>query len=217
MSGILGCILLAVYFLAAPPLPPANATVAQVVSVATQYHDTWFLGAWFQATGTLLSVIFFLSLVHMASATAKFAGTLTLLGATALLVVTLIEGAFTIDLAQAAVNGHAETSLTSYDIMSVFLHIFPIVPAPLIYISLGIVLIGSHVLPRAFGYLAVALGIIFEVVGVVGLLVLPVLVLVALGLQALWILAAAITLIVARPPQPTVAAPTSAQAMVAAQ
>jgi hypothetical protein len=194
LSGILGIALLGVYFGAAPPLPPANATVAQVASVATQYHDSWFLGAWVQATGSLLSVVFFLALVHMAGAASRFAGTLTFLGSTVLLAVVLVEGAFTIDLAQAAANGHAETALTSYDIMSVFIHIYPIVPAPLIFLSLGTVLLGSRLLPRALGYLAFALGVAYAIVGLVGLFTTPILTLVILGAQSFWVLAAAITL-----------------------
>jgi hypothetical protein len=42
-----------------------------------------------------------------------------------------------VDLAQAAVNGHQVTSLTSFDIMMVFTHIYPIVPAPVIFLSLA--------------------------------------------------------------------------------
>jgi hypothetical protein len=108
----------------------------------------------------------------------------------------LIEGVFTLDLAQAAVNGHLATSLTSFDIMTVFTYVYPIVPALLIFLSLGTILLGSRLLPRVFGYLAFGLGIAFAVVGLVGLFTTPVLALVVLSLQALWVLAAAITLMV---------------------
>jgi hypothetical protein len=200
LCGILGTILLGAYFgvgfsLGLAQLPP-DATLAQVVSVATQYHNQWFLGAWLQATGSLLSVIFFLALVHLAGGAARLAGMLTLLGSAVLLAVVLIEGAFTIDLAQAAANGHQATSLTSFDLMTVFTHIYPIAPAPLIFLALGTILLGSRLLPRTFGYLALALGSAFEIVGLVGLFTTPVLTLVVLGLQALWVLAAAITLAV---------------------
>lgn len=196
LCGIVGMILLGVYFLAAPPLPPPDATAAQVASVAIQYHNTWFLGAWIQATGTLLSVVFFIALIHLAGAATRLAGMLTLLGSAVLLAIVLVEGAFTIDLAQAAANGHLETALTSYDLMGVFIHIYPFAPAPLIFLSLGAVLLGSRVLPRGFGYVAVALGAAFEIVGFAGLFTTPILTLVVLGLEALWIIAAAITLMV---------------------
>ncbi len=200
LCGILGTVLLGTYFgvgfsIGLAQLPP-DATMAQVVSVATQYHNLWFLGTWLQATGSLLSVIFFLGLVQRAGGTVRLAGLLTILGSAVLLAVVLIEGVFTLDLAQAAVNGHLATSLTSFDIMTVFTYVYPIVPAPLIFLSLGTILLGSRLLPRVFGYLAFGLGIAFAVVGLVGLFTTPVLALVVLSLQALWVLAAAITLMV---------------------
>jgi len=200
LSGILGTVLLGTYFgvgfsIGLAQLPP-DATMAQVVSVATRYHDAWFLGAWLQATGSLLSVVFFLALVHRAGGAARLAGMLTILGSAVLLAIVLIEGVFTIDLAQAAANGHQVTSLTSFDIMTVFTYIYPIVPAPVIFLALGTILLGSRLLPRVFGYLALGLGIAFEIVGLVGLFTTPILTIVVLSLQALWVLAAALTLLV---------------------
>jgi hypothetical protein len=200
MCGILGTVLLGLYFgigavIGLAQLPP-ESTQAQVVKVATEYHDLWFLGAWLQATGTMLSVIFFLALVHLAGGTTQLAGVLTLLGSAVLLAVVLLEGVFTIDLAQAAADGHLATALTSFDLMTVFTHIYPIVPAPLIFLALGTVLLGSPLLPRPFAYLALALGGIFEVAGLVGLFTVPAITLIPLGLQALWLVAAAIALLV---------------------
>jgi hypothetical protein len=200
LCGILGTLLLGMYFgvgfsIGLAQLPP-DATMAQVVSVATQYHNLWFLGTWLQAAGSLLSVVFFLALVQRAGATTRLAGLLTSLGSAVLLAVVLIEGVFTLDLAQAAVNGHLVTSLTSFDIMTVFTYIYPIVPAPVIFLSLGTILLGSQLLPRVFGYLALALGIAFAIVGLVALFTTPILTIVVLSLQALWVLAAAITFLV---------------------
>ncbi|HEX9036175.1 MAG TPA: hypothetical protein VF808_04210 [Ktedonobacterales bacterium] len=198
LCGLAGTALLVVYFLAAPPLPSASASMAEVVGVATKYHNTWFLGAWIQATGSALSVVFFMALVHLAGGAGKLAGTLTLLGSSVLLAVTLIEGAFTIDLAQAAVNGRDVTALTSYDQMSVFIHIFPMAPAPLIYLPLGVALLGSRLLPRVFGWLAIALAVAFVIAGFAGLFTTPILTLIPLALQILWVPATAVTLAVSR-------------------
>lgn len=200
LCGILGVILLGAYFgvgfaTGLGTLPP-TATLAQVLRVATQYHDLWYLGAWLQATGSTLSVIFFIALVQRAGRAATLAGMLTLLGSAVLLAVVLIEGVFTIDLAQAAANGHQVTSLTSFDLMTVFTHIYPLAPAPLIYLSLGVILRGSSVLPRVFGNLALALGLLFAIVGLVGLFTTPLITLIPLSLQSLWILAAAIAVTV---------------------
>lgn len=199
LSGILGIVLLGLYFgvgaaIGLASLPPGTGA-AQVLHVATQYHDVWLLGAWLQATGSLLSVIFFLGLVQLAGAATRLSGMLTLLGSAVLLGLVLIEGVFTIDLAQAAADGHQATSISSFDLMTVFAHIYPIVPAPLIFLALGTILLGSSLLPRIFAYLALALGCLYAVVGLVGLFTSPILTLVPLGLQSLWILAAALVLV----------------------
>jgi hypothetical protein len=156
LSGILGTVLLGLYFGVGFSTGLAQlssaATQTQVVSVATQYHTLWYLGTWLQATGSLLSVVFFLALVQKSGATARLAGLLTTVGSAVLLAVVLIEGVFTIDLAQAAANGHLETSLTSFDLMTVFTYIYPIVPALVIFLGLGTILLGSRLLPRVFGF-----------------------------------------------------------------
>ena len=200
LCGILGTILLGLYFgvgfsvgLAQLPL---DTTAAQVVSIGREYRNLWFLGTWLQATGSLLSVVFFLALVQRAGRTASLAGLLTIVGSAVLLAVVLVEGVFTINLAQAAVSGHPTTSLASFDIMSVFTYVYPIVPAPVIFLALGTVLLGSYLLPRVLGYLAFGLGIAFAVVGLIGLFTTSLLTIAVLSLQALWVLAAAITLLV---------------------
>jgi hypothetical protein len=198
LSGILGIVFLGVYFgvgsaIGLASLPP-GASVGQVLHVATQYHDVWLFGAWVQAIGSLLSVIFFLGLVQLSGAASRLSGMLTLLGSAVLLGVVLIEGVFTMDLAQAAADGHQATSVSSFDLMTVFAHIYPIVPAPLIFLSLGTILLGSSLLPKIFAYLALALGGLYVIVGLVGLFTTPILTLVPLGLQSIWILVAALVL-----------------------
>ena len=200
LCGILGTVLLGLYFGVGFSTGLAQlssaATLTQVVSVATQYHTLWYLGTWLQATGSLLSVVFFLALVQKSGATASLAGLLTIVGSAVLLAVVLIEGVFTIDLAQAAANGHLVTSLTSFDLMTVFTYIYPIVPAPVIFLGLGTILLGSRLLPRVFGFLAFGLGIAFAVVGLIALFTTSILSIVVLSLQALWVLAAALTLLI---------------------
>jgi hypothetical protein len=200
LCGILGTVLLGLYFgvgfgAGLAQLPP-NTTAAQVVSIGKEYRNLWFLGTWLQATGSLLSVVFFLALVQLTRRVASLAGLLTIVGSAVLLAIVLVEGVFTIKLAQAAVNGHPSTSLASFDIMSVFTYVYPIVPAPVIFLALGTILLGSHLLPRVLGYLAFDLGIAFEVVGLIGLFSTSLLTLTVLSLQALWVLAAAIMLLV---------------------
>jgi hypothetical protein len=193
--ALLGVIALGVYFGAAPPLPPPDAGATQVADIGMRYHSILLLGAWLQATGTLLCVVFFITVVHLAGGAARLSGLLTVVGAGTLLAVSVIEGAFTIDWAQAAVNRHPAVALSSYDVMSTFVHVFPVAPAPLVYLSLGAVLLGADVLPRAFGRLALVLGAAFAVVGLGGLFTAPLLTLVVVGAQSLWIAAAAVWLL----------------------
>jgi hypothetical protein len=182
-------------------MPPPDAGAAEVAGVGLRYHGTLFLGAWLQATGTLLCVVFFVALVQLAGGATRPSGLLTVVGAGTLLAVTVVEGAFTVDWAQAAADGHPAVALSSYEVMSAFVHVFPMAPAPLVYLSLGAALAGSDVLPAAFARLALVLGAAFALVGLTGLFVAPVLTLVVVGAQSLWVASAAVWLL-ARGPGP---------------
>jgi hypothetical protein len=202
ISGILGTVLLSAYFgmgfsvgLAQLPL---DTPMAQIVSIGKEYRNLWFLGTWLQGMGSLLSVVFFLALVQRTGRVASLAGLLTIVGSAVLLAVVLVEGVLTIDLSQAAISGHPTTALASFDIMSVFTYVYPIVPAPVIFLGLGTILLSSAILPRAFAYLALGLGVAFALVGLIGLFTTPLLTIGVLSLQSLWVLAAALALL-ARP------------------
>jgi hypothetical protein len=89
-------------------------------------------------------------------------------------------------------------ALISLELIRAVQHLYFIVAAPAFFLPLGIVILGSNVLPRLLGYLALVLGAAFAIAGVVTLLSLtvPVVVQAAASIQVLWWLAAAITLIV---------------------
>jgi hypothetical protein len=79
--------------------------------------------------------------------------------------------------------------------MSTFIRVFPLVPAPALYMSVGVLLRGAPVLPRAFASLALALGAAFAVTGLIGIFLPAAAATAGLsGLQLLWIIAAAIAL-----------------------
>ena len=198
LCGIFGVAALAYYYSVPFPFPPPNASSDQVVAFGTRYHDAILLDTWLQAIGSLLTVTFAVALVHFAGATNRFAGWMTLLASGLTLAVALSEGMFAIAAAQAAVLGHATTALTSFDFTNVFVYIFLMVPAPAFFLSLGAVLLGSQVLPRLFGYLALALGGAFAVLGLIGLFSASAIAfsIVLLIGQELWIVAAAIMLII---------------------
>ena len=76
-------------------------------------------------------------------------------------------------------------------------HLWFIVAAPALFLPLGLVILGSHVLPRILGYLAIVLAAGYALAGVVTLLDLtvPPAVQISAGVPALWWLVAAGTLL----------------------
>jgi hypothetical protein len=192
LTCIVGVIMLITSF-SINPGPPSNATSAQLIAFGNQYYTSILWGAWLQAVGPLLTVLFAFAIVSLAGATTRLAGLMTLFGGTILMMVSLVEITFYIS----ALNT-ATTALISLDLIHAVQHLYFIVAAPALFLPLGVVILGSRVLPRVFGYLALVLGAAFAILGVVTLftLTLPTAVLAFAGIQTLWWLAAAITLIV---------------------
>jgi hypothetical protein len=199
LSGIAGTAALVAYY-AAPftfmPLPPATATMDQVMTFGAHYQTAILLDVALQAAGALLSVIFVLALVHLAGAADRFAGKLTQVAGTITIVLALAEGTFELGAVQAGINGNPQGALTCFDLTYVFIHVFLI--APSLYLMLGATLIGTRLLPRAFSYIVLALGIAVQVLGFAGLFssafLLPVIAF--LLAQEVWAVAAAVALIV---------------------
>ena len=109
----------------------------------------------------------------------------------------LIEGAFLMAVPQAAISGDAATVATAFALSNgVFVRVFPLAPASASFVGLGAVIMGSGVLHRWFGYVAVGIGAAFELAGIIalvsGIAVIAVIVL-SVG-EEVWILAAAIAL-----------------------
>lgn len=196
LCGVLGTLILIGSFVI-NPAPPAGLSTAQLADWAVQHHTTIILGGWLQGIGSLLSVLFALALVHLAGATHRFAGQVTLLAGATILLVSLVEVTFYLAAAQAAATGDVATGTVSTALINAVQHVFLIAPALLL--PLGAVLLGSRVLPRIFAYLALALGAILQALGGVGLFAaLQPVIDVLLIVQGVWFVAAAIAL-VARP------------------
>lgn len=194
LSGVAGVVLLIVSF-AINNGPPSGATSAELVKFGEENYAHILWGAWMQAVGPVLIVLFAFALVHLASATQRLAGWMTLFGATILMTVSLIEVTFYIS----ALNPDPPVMPSiSLKLISAVQHLYFIVAAPALFLPLGIVLVGSPVLPRLFGYLALLLATAFAALGIIFMLrlTLPDAVTAFGGVQALWWLAAAITLII---------------------
>jgi hypothetical protein len=193
LCGILGVIMLITSF-AINPGPGPNPTVAQLIEFGKHYRNATLLGAWLQTIGSLFCVLFAIAIVHLAGATTRFAGWMTMFGGIVLVMVSIIEVTFYLS----AVYGNpATTGLISLDLIAAIQHLFPMVAAPAVFLPLGAVILSSRVLPHVFGYASIALGGIFATVGLVFLFAPIMLIVVVLSfIQALWFLTATITLLV---------------------
>ncbi len=193
LCGIVGGITLAYSFAANPSLPP-TATISQMIAYANRNRNKILIAAWLQGIGSLLVVLFILALVHQAGATQRFAGWVTLLSGAALLMISLVEISFYILSVQAAATGDAVMGTIAEATILAIHHIFLIAPALLL--PLGIVLLGSNVLPHLFGYLAIVLGATLQVLGLMGLFnLLQPLIDNLLIVQNVWIVTAGIALL----------------------
>jgi len=193
VSGLVGTCLLGISF-AINTGPPAGASGAQVTAFGQQHHDAILWGSWLQAVGPVLITVFALAIVFLAGATTRLAGWMTLFGAATLMTVNLVEitGYIgTLHTSPATMPG------TSLALVHSVQHLWFIVGAPALWLPLGLVILGSHVLPRILGYLAIVLAAGYALVGVVILLdsTVPPAVQISAGVPTLWFLAAAGTLL----------------------
>src|SRR5579872_5624509 len=93
ISGICGVVLLGLSF-AINNGPPPGANYAELVSFGQQNYARILWGAWMQAVGPVLIVLFAFSVVYLSRATQKLSGWMTFFGATVLMSVSLIEITF---------------------------------------------------------------------------------------------------------------------------
>jgi hypothetical protein len=203
VSGIVGVIMLGISF-SINNGPPIGATGTQIVHYGQQHTAGTLWGAWLQAIGPLLIVLFAFALVCLAGATTRLAGWMTMFGAVTLMAVSLIEIVYYMSALNTTPVGtdRAAMGVISIALIASVQHLYFIVAAPALFIPLGIVVLGSRVLPRALGYLAILFGAGYAIAGTVYLtdLTLPQPVQLAASIQVLWWLAAAITLIVRAQP-----------------
>lgn len=196
VSGILSVVALMVSF-SINPGPPPGATVAQVIAFGKQYQTLILAGSWLQGVGSLLQVIFILALVHLAGATSRMSGKITTMAAIVIVGVSLAEASFYISAVQGGVSGNMTVLSVSLVLIQAIQHAYVISPAPALMLALGIVLLTSRQLPAVFGYLALLLGAILGILGLIGMfLPLQTVINSVLSVQELWFAAVSITLIV---------------------
>ena len=192
LSVIVGVVMLILSFVINPG-PPHDADYAELIRFGQRHSITVLWGAWLQAVGPVLIVLFAFALVHLAGAAQRLAGWMTLFGASVLMTTSLIEITFYIS---ALFPDPALMPAISLRFIGAVQHLYFFAAAPALFLPLGFVLVGSSILPRVFGYLAVGLAIAFGALGVIFLpkLMLPDPVTAFAGVQALWWLGAGVTL-----------------------
>jgi hypothetical protein len=199
LAGITGAILLAAYFIT-PVLagwPNPAESPAKLAAYATTHRLLFYGGGWLQASGALLSVLFFLVLLQLSGARATLAGSVTLIGCALLLSVVLIEAALLEAVPMAAANGDHATVATAFTLSNgVFARIFPLAPAPMVFAGIGFTLSGTSVLPRALARAALLIAALFLIAGLAAVFGTPGLILATVMsvAEAIWIPAAAVSL-----------------------
>ncbi|MCM2532288.1 hypothetical protein NDK43_07665 [Neobacillus pocheonensis] len=162
ICGLVGCIILITSFII-NPAPPSTDTITQLIVFGNEHHNIILMAGWLQTVGTLLLVLFAIAIVHVAGATTRFSGWFTMFGGIVLMMVSVIEVIFYINFLTSTVS----TLLENLNLIRAVQHAFSMVAAPIIFLPLGTVILGSRVLPQVFGYLALLLGVAFSIFGMV--------------------------------------------------
>ncbi len=169
LAGIVGPVLLIAYFVT--PLfvggwPSSTAPAATVAAYADAHRVLFYFGGWLQGTGALLSVLFLLVLLQLSGARRTLAGSAALIGCAVLLSVVAVEAAMLQAVAVAAANGDHATVATGFELAtSVFVRIYPLIPAPLVFAGIGFALSRTSILPRAFARTAMLIAALFLIAG----------------------------------------------------
>jgi hypothetical protein len=161
ICGITGVLMLTAHFLIPGNAPPDSASLARIAAFAREHRDVLLTSAWLQVTGAILYVVFILAVVHLAGAGQRFAGRIVALAAAILVGLTLLDSAMIISAVQSAAHGQNETLRISFDLIGgpgndAVGRSFLIAPA--ILLPLGFVILQTRLLPRSYGWIAIAFG-----------------------------------------------------------
>ena len=171
------------------PGPSTSDTTSQLVAYGHDHQTALTVGGWLQVTGTVLTVIFAISIVVFARRASTLQGVLVFFGSTILVVVGLSE----LTAYKVLATGHVSTVRAAVDVISGVQLGYSIVAAPVIFGALGYLVLETEILPKAFGYSALGLGLIFWVCGLITVITsIQGFINVLSGVQALWWLSAGV-------------------------
>ena len=194
-AGVAGPLLLAAYF-AAPALagwPYAGASPEVLSAYARSHALLFYAGGWLQATGAVLSVLFFMALLHLTGRRDHAAARVVYVGGAVLLGVVLIEAALLEAVPMAAANGDRSTVAVTFALSNgVFARIFPLAPAPMVFAGIGLALPGTALLPAPMVTAALVIALLFVLAGVAAIFGTAglILAIVMSIVEAVWILSA---------------------------
>ena len=176
VAGIMGQCFFSIYFsgiLVPKELLTSLNSVPELSEIITKHQSAIFLDAWLMGIGSFLSVIFYVGLVYASGTPVLFSGWLTIIASTAVLAVALADVTFMVAAAHAAVLGHTYTMKVAFDFVAgpgeAFDYTFIFGPAPVLITSIGFVLLRSDIIPRFFGYAAIAVGVMFFIAGLLSI------------------------------------------------
>ena len=176
IAGIMGQCFLSIYFsgvLVPKELITTLNSATQLRDLVAEHQSAIFLDAWLMGIGSFLSVIFYVGLVYISGAIIRFSGLLAIIASAAVLAVALVDVTFMIAAAKAAILGHIDTTKVAFDFVAgageAFDYTFIFGPAPLLITSIGFVLLRSDIIPRFFGYAAIAIGVMFFIAGLLSI------------------------------------------------
>jgi hypothetical protein len=202
LGGVAGGLMLGSSFLILPQPPALTAPLGQLVGYANAHHDLLLWVAWLEAVGSALFVTFLVALATTDADGRSVARPLTVLFGAGVLAVGLLYAICLIAIAESSRMGGTQlrTGAVAYGLWAACEHAFLL--APPIFLPLGFALRGSSALGSRFSATAIALGVVSIVLGLVGLFyarpqnagVAGVAINTLIGLEAVWVAAAAFSL-----------------------
>jgi hypothetical protein len=161
LSGIASAIALVGHFVVAGP--PTTFTSQRILETTASQHTALATGAWLDGIGSTLLIVTFLGIAQLAGLAGTLAGRILLLGGSAVVAHSLLTDSLLIAASQISSVGDPATAASLLRVAHATDYAFPIANsfwAP----ALGLIVLRSHFLPTAFGYVAIAFGAV-EVVG----------------------------------------------------
>ena len=216
LSGVAGVAMLIAHFLIPAHVPGDDSPPGTITQFVLHHHAAILATAWLQGFDPFPYVLFALGVVYLAGAVTRLAGWVTLLASAVILTLSLIDAAFTISAVEAVAHGHAVTASVSFDLIDgpgndAVGRVFLI--APPLLLPLGAVVLGSQLLPRAFGYSAVTFGVASIILGLAALFSATAfnLAIILIIAESAWVLAAAGVLVIS--PKPASGAAAASRAL----